>query len=405
VWRHLTEPRRNWRRTVESQGLIFPTTTDEHGVEHPYWFEGAWYELTEAEVEHLEDVTERLHRMSIEAARFLATGEMGTLGLPEWALELALADLDRDPPSLYGRFDLRYDGTSPALLLEYNADTPTGLIEASVAQWYWAQDKMPSCDQFNSLHERLVRQWQRILPRLSSRTVHFAHARDPMNEEWITIAYLLDTAREAGLETVGLEVQQIGFDHLRKRFVDLADQPIATCFKLYAWENMLREEFGRFVRDDPQQVTWLEPIWKVLLSNKALLAAMWHLYPGDENLLPAYLDAPGPLTEWVAKPLHGREGDNIRIHAEDVELSMPGPYGFEGWCYQQWAPLPDFDGNKAVVGSWVVNGRAAGVGIRESDSWVTDTYARFVPHVISAPQPDAAQRAAWLAEDDAPKGN
>jgi glutathionylspermidine synthase len=136
----------------------------------------------------------------------------------------------------------------------------------------------------------------------------------------------------------------------------------------------------------------------VLLSNKALLAALWHLYPGHENLLPAYLNKPGDLTEWIAKPLHGREGDGIRVEAADFRYDKPGRYGGEGYCFQQWAPLPDFDGNRVVLGSWVVDGKAAGLGIRESESYITDYYARFVPHVIAAPRPDDATVQRWLAE-------
>jgi glutathionylspermidine synthase len=60
------------------------------------------------------------------------------------------------PPSLYGRFDLAWSGTGPPKLLEYNADTPTSLVEAAVAQWYWLEQVHPGGDQFNSLHERLV---------------------------------------------------------------------------------------------------------------------------------------------------------------------------------------------------------------------------------------------------------
>jgi glutathionylspermidine synthase len=162
---------------------------------------------------------------------------------------------------------------------------------------------------------------------------------------------------------------------------------------------MLREDFGRRVMADPGAVTWVEPLWKVVLSNKALLAALWHLYPGHDNLLPSYLDGPGPLTDWVAKPLHGREGDGIRIHADGIDQLGSGHYGGEGYCYQQWCPLPDFDGNKAVVGSWVVGDHAAGIGIRESDGWVTDYYARFVPHVMTSPAPSEQQREQWLDED------
>src|SRR3712207_9543529 len=82
--------------------------------------------------------------MSVEAARLMVEdpGIMARLGFPPEATELMRASLlDPDTPTLYGRFDLAYDGTGPAKLLEYNADTPTGLVEASVTQWYWLRSE------------------------------------------------------------------------------------------------------------------------------------------------------------------------------------------------------------------------------------------------------------------------
>jgi glutathionylspermidine synthase len=35
---------------------------------------------------------------------------------------------------------------------QYNANTPTALLEVAIAQWYWLQDVFPKSDQFNSLH-------------------------------------------------------------------------------------------------------------------------------------------------------------------------------------------------------------------------------------------------------------
>ena len=160
--RERSAARRDWRRTVESQGLVYPVTAREDGTEVPYWYEDAAYVLDEWEVEHLEEVTERLHGMCVEAAHHLVTGTMGDAravrsGCWRWPATRS----PRDPVSVYGRFDLRYDGQGPAQLYEYNADTPTGLIESSVAQWYWVQDVRPERDQWNSLHERLVAAWRK----------------------------------------------------------------------------------------------------------------------------------------------------------------------------------------------------------------------------------------------------
>ncbi len=119
----------------------------------------------------------------------------------------------------------------------------------------------------------------------------------------------------------------------------------------------------------------------MLLSNKALLAILWELYPGHPNLLPAYLDGPRELagtTGYVAKPLLGREGAGVTIHRPGTEAHGRT----EPCCYQELAPLPDFDGNRVVLGAWVVEDESAGLGIRESSGLVTDEYARFLPHVI-----------------------
>jgi len=385
---------------------VYPVTYTDDGREMPYWHEGAYYELTMPEVEELEEVTETLHEMCLAAARRMVTGEFGNLGLPAGALKAAKESLAVDPPSLLGRFDLRYDGMSPAKLLEYNADTPTGLVESSIAQWYWLQDTHPELDQWNSVHERLILAWKAMRPRLADATVWFAHHEDEdSGEELMTCMYLRDTADQAGLRTGSITVGAIGYDPARGCFVADGAEPLRTCFKLYPWENMLGEDFGDHIEPDPRGVlstTWIEPPWKVVLSNKALLAVLWEMYPNHPNLLPAYLDNPRDLTAWVAKPLHGREGDNIRVHAPGIEINQPGEYGAEGWCYQQWCPLPEFDDNKVVLGSWVIDGKSAGVGIRESDGWVTDYYARFVPHVISANVPSPVQRNQWL--DDARQG-
>jgi glutathionylspermidine synthase len=396
-------PRPGWKPLVESQGLLYATWEDDDGTEVPYWHEEAYYELTLDEVDRLEDVTEELHTMSIAAARHVIRhGDLTAFGLPEEARDYLRITLEEEHPSIYGRFDLAWGGDGrEAKLLEYNADTPTALIEASLVQWYWVRDRFPERDQWNSLHERLVRAWGRIKPYLRSETMHFAHVEGTEDEEeWLTTAYLRDTATEAGLTTIGLEVAEIGWDAERLRFVDLEERGIDTMFMLYPWEDMLAEPFGKHLVGHPRSCLFVEPAWKAILSNKALLAVLWELYPDHPNLLPAYLDSPRDMRSYVAKPLHGREGDAIRIVTPAGEHVQPAEtYGDEGWCYQEYVPLPDFDGNKPVLGAWVVDGKSAGVGIRESSGPVTDTYARFLPHVIDGPAPDLDTRLAWLDED------
>ncbi|WP_030024091.1 glutathionylspermidine synthase family protein [Streptomyces monomycini] len=394
--RHTIQPRPGWQQTVEAQGLIYPLTRYPDDSLRPYWDESAYYSFSLPEVEALEEAVEELHAMCLAAAAHIVEHRrFADLGIEDRRLADLVAESwyrRAELPTLYGRFDLRYDGTGPAKMLEYNADTPTSLVEAAGPQWFWMEERFPGADQWNSLHERLVDAWRkqaRLLP--PGAPVHFAHsAGDELGEDLMTVAYLEETAQQAGLETVATPVEEIGWDHLSGRFVDQRLRFIRSCFKLYPWEWLATDEFGPHVLDTLDNgggtgsTLWIEPAWKMLLSNKALLAVLWELYPGHPNLLPAYLDGPRELADgpdapgYVAKPLLGREGAGVTVHEPGAAPVVRD----EPCCYQELAPLPDFDGNRVVLGAWVVENESAGLGIRESAGLVTDEYARFLPHVI-----------------------
>ncbi|MCN9244244.1 glutathionylspermidine synthase family protein [Streptomyces sp. RY43-2] len=391
--RRTIEPRPGWQQTVEAQGLIYPLTRYPDNSLRPYWDESAYYVFSLPEVEALEEVVEELHGMCLAAAgHIVAENRFADLGITDPRVVRAVAEAWQrraELPSVYGRFDLHYDGTGPAKLLEYNADTPTSLVEAASPQWFWMEERFPGADQWNSLHERLVAAWKRqadLLPPGSR--LHFAHSSDDeLGEDLMTVAYLKETAEQAGLDTDWISMEEIGWDPLSGRFVDNRLRFIRSCFKLYPWEWLTMDAFADHVLDTLDNgggtgsTLWIEPAWKMLLSNKALLAILWELYPGHPHLLPAHLDGPRDLahtTGYVAKPLLGREGAGVTIH----EPGAAPVVREEACCYQELAPLPAFDGNHVVLGAWVVDGESAGLGIRESSGLITDEYARFLPHVI-----------------------
>ena len=368
--RHSYQPRAGWREKVESIGLTFHS--HEAG---PYWDESAGYELTAAEVDELEAAANKLHFLCIDAAEAVIKNNWwARLGIPEVAVPAILRSWERDDFSLYGRFDLSYDGITPPKLLEYNADTPTALVEASVAQWYWLQEVHPEADQFNSIHERLIAAWKTQ----AGKTIHFSgiktHAEDEM-----TVLYLRDTCEQAGLQTRSVHIEDIGWDKRQNCFVDLDNVRMDHCFKLYPWEWLWHEEFGAHLAVD--QVQFIEPLWKMLLRNKGLLPVLWQLFPDHPNLLPAY-DSVEPLGKsYIRKPKLSREGSNISWVENGVMLEENGGnYGDEGYVYQMPATLPDFGGNHPVFGVWVVNHEAAGLGIREDTRRITGNLSRFVPH-------------------------
>jgi len=373
--RHCCQPRPDWPAKVESIGLTYHS----HDT-GPYWDESACYELSAREVDDLEDAANKLHYLCIDAAEAVINhGWWPRLGIPEAAIPAILQSWERDDFSLYGRFDLSYDGATPPKLLEYNADTPTALVEASVAQWFWLQETHPGADQFNSIHARLIEAWRSR----QATTVHFSSLKESAEDE-MTVLYLRDTCEQAGVKTKSVYVEDIGWDGQKERFVDLDREPLAQCFKLYPWEWLWQEPFG--VHLAKERVRFIEPAWKMLLSNKGLLPVLWELFPGHPNLLAAYETAEPLGGSYVRKPKLGREGSNVVwVEGGAVVEETAGDYGAEGHVYQAPATLPDFGGHHPVFGVWVIDHEAGGLGIREDTQRITGNLSRFVPHFFCSP--------------------
>lgn len=373
--RILTTPRNNWQQRLEELGFGF------HSLEDAYWDESAYYQFSRAETDNLEKATGELWEMYLEAVEHVISKNLFfKFQIPEWFRKPITDSWENDAPSIYGRFDLGYDGNQ-IKLLEFNADTPTSLFEGSVVQWYWLKDKFPENDQFNSIHEKLVEYWKYLRPYLSCDFVHFASLTNI--EDVTTVEYMRDCASQAGLETQFISVQDIGWAEEIKEFIDENREVMQVIFKLYPYEWILAEEFGKHVAANLHKTQWIEPAWKMLASSKAMLPVLWELFPNHPYLLESYFE-PRHLVSYAKKPLYSREGANISLfrNYRPVEENS-GNYGKEGYIYQQLFDLPNFNGNFPVIGSWIVGQEPAGIGVRESVNLITNNQSRFVPHLIS----------------------
>jgi len=365
-------PRIDWPRKVEELGFMFHTFDGE-----VYWDERAAWRFTASEVDTVEEVTAELHARCLDAVRHVVErGDYERLRIPA-AFHRYIDESWRDgEKSLYGRMDLAWDGTGEPKLLEYNADTPTALLEASVVQWYWMQECEPDADQFNSIHEKLIARWGEMHGQLpGDGRVYFTCDSESMEDKG-TVDYLRDTAQQAGLTPLAIDIADIGWDG--QRFVDLDPRPMAALFKLYPWEWMVREAFGTNLL--ARTLRLIEPPWKMLLSNKAILPVLWELFPDHPNLLAAAFEPGRFATDYVKKPIYSREGANVSIRARGAAVDAGGDYGEEGFVWQAYHALPESGGNHAVIGSWVVGDAPAGIGVREDDTAITRNSSRFVPH-------------------------
>lgn len=368
----------NWKNRLESIGYGYHSDGN-----IPYWIDNYHYVISNQEADHVYEATQAVWQLCLQAVDHIITHKKYEhFHIPKFMIHHIEKTWEEESPSIYGRFDFAYDEKNASIkLLEFNADTPTSLFECGIVKWHWKNHYYGNeVDQYNSIHEQLIASWAAIKPYLKGETLYFSCAKETL-EDLSNVEYLRDTAIQAGINTQLIYIDDIGWDG--RQFVDLEGNPIVSIFKLYPWEWMVHEEFATNIINDINNAQWIEPSWKMLLSNKAILPILWELFPNHPNLLECYFDDPKSMQHYVKKPLLSREGANIEMYYNDELIHhTEGEYGEEGFIYQELATLHKEETGFSIIGSWIIGEEPCGLTFRESDMPITTDKSRFIPHII-----------------------
>jgi glutathionylspermidine synthase len=337
---------------------------------------------------------------------------------------------DRTEPvedlSLCTRFDLAVTAEGEIKLLEINGETPL-LGAETIYQWNWYVDYMrnhqggklplPSdANQFNEFWELIAGQWRRIVAGydLQARGISFLVDEnlgedlemamqliqiltDDVNPNIYTqIVYLRGLKNERQQEIQrGLGIDEDGY------FVDHVNDRIPVLWKMYDWSDLQNDMANDGNTQtlasqlETGEVKIIEPLWKQVLSNKGAMAMMWEQFGATDNgkyLLATYLDTDNSpastkllLGMHVRKPMLGLEGVGTSIETGfgSLEQKESFGYGAEGFIIQTYIELPEAFGYHYVVGSWAIDGEAAGIIIRGDTSKITGRHCLIIPHIVS----------------------
>jgi glutathionylspermidine synthase len=334
---------------------------------------------------------------------------------------------DRTEPvedlALATRFDLAVTPAGQIKLLEINGETPL-LGAETVYQWNWYVDYMhnhqrgkfplPSdASQFNEYWNLTAGQWRRIAAAYDLRRYGISFLVDENLEEdlemamqliqiltdevdpdiYTQIVYLRGLKDERGKEIQrGLGIDDDGY------FVDHVNDRIPILWKMYDWSDLQNDMAGTQAlahRLETGEVKILEPLWKQVLSNKGAMAMMWEQFGNSDAgkyLLATYLDTDNSPASTkllvgmhVRKPMLGLEGVAISIETGfgAVEQKESFGYGAEGFIIQEYIELPEAFGYYYTIGSWAIDGEAAGVIIRGDTSKITGRHCLIIPHIVS----------------------
>lgn len=347
-----------------------------------------------------------LYDMYVEAAEYVIENELFfELGIPFNLIDTIKKSWENDVHwHLYGRFDLSGGMDSkPIKLIEFNADTPTGLFETAIVQWAILKaNGMDESQQFNTVYEAISNNFKRLITlfddpdEISKETgqtrfeelykgwrILFSSI-EGNDEEEVTTKLLQRMADDAGFVTGFAFLQDVLFDD--DNICDKDNQDYEYWFKLFPWEDIAIEEgeLALVLKNivEKQAAIILNPAYTLLFQSKGMLKILYELFPDSPYLLETSFE-PLEGKAFVEKKVFGREGANVTFVNADGSISAQteGYYAHYKSVYQEAVDFPqDSAGNYYQAGVFFAY-EACGLGYRRGGK-ILDNMSKFVGHVI-----------------------
>jgi glutathionylspermidine synthase len=353
--------------------------------------------ISEVEALTFYEASNELYDMFVEAGDYVIENDLlYEIGIPFNLQELVKLSWENDVHwHLYGRFDFAggVDGVD-LKLLEFNADTPTLLLDTAIIQWaILKKNNFDESKQFNNIHCSLVENFKRLVT-LEENIDKFGEYYEGwkilfscvrgFKEDENTTLYLKSIAEEAGFECEFAYIDEVEFD---EEGIYYQNREYEYLFKLIPWEDISIEEgelaslLTKIVKN--QKAIILNPAYTLMFQSKAMLKVLWDLYPNHPLLLETSYE---PLVgkKYVSKPIFGREGGNVKIFDENGKLvdNHDGEYENHKTIYQEFAKLNrDRENNYYQAGVFFAY-EGCGLGFRTSKELILDDKSNFAGHLM-----------------------
>ncbi|HIC43712.1 MAG TPA: glutathionylspermidine synthase family protein [Sulfurimonas sp.] len=378
--------------TLEEIGFSWHTDTD--GTSY---VANELVQVSAEEAEAYYKAGNELYDMYATAAEHVIENDLFfELGIPFNLVETIKKSWEHDVHwHLYGRFDLAggIDGKD-IKLIEFNADTPTGLFETAIVQWAILKvNEMDEEKQFNTVYESISDNFKRLITlfddtssfedRYEGWRILFSSI-EGLDEEEVTTKLLKRMADDAGFLTGFEFLQNVEFDE--DGISDSKNQDYEYWFKLFPWEDISIEE-GELALTlqhilESQSAIILNPAYTLLFQSKGMLKILCDLFPDSPYLLETSYE-PLENKAYVEKKVFGREGANVTFVESDGSISAQteGEYGHYKSVYQEAVEFPkDEQGNYYQAGVFFAY-ESCGLGYRRGGK-ILDNMSKFVGHVI-----------------------
>jgi glutathionylspermidine synthase len=359
------------KEALDSMGFVWHN--DEDGE---YVIKDKLIAVSEVEADAYYEATQALYDMYEAGAEYVIKNELfELLNIPKNLIDPIKKSWKQERENhLYGRFDLSggIDG-KPIKLIEFNADTPTLLLESSVIQWMLLENSsLENKKQFNNIYESIGEKLLSMSLSCKGEFTKFLFsAVKEIEEETITTKLLAQMAKDKGLTANFTPLEDMAFEDAW--VVDERGNPYDLWFKLFPWEDMLAFE-GKL------ETKVINPAFTLLYQSKGMLAILYKLFPESPYLLKTSFE---PIQEkYVKKRMFGREGANIDIvEGSETLLTTGGIYEEYSAVYQEYVDfIRDEEGLYYQAGVFYSD-KPCGLGFRRGAE-ILDDMSQFVGHFI-----------------------
>ncbi|AIQ55353.1 glutathionylspermidine synthase family protein [Paenibacillus sp. FSL R7-0331] len=343
--------------------------------EEEYWLD-AIAVMSAGTYRELAAASEKLWSILDKAVRYVHRRQdlYELLGIPPVLWQM-LDDTPLPEPGLisrYARFDFAVSDEGAIKLLELNADTPTGYVEASIATpWICEQAGIGSPN--GAMKELLAAAWGTERPDTAACVAYGSHQEDSGTIEALV--------RHSGLDVTCIDCLDLWLD--QGRVYDGQNRRIERMFALYPKEWMAVDEAGDALAYaiETGSLRLFNGPHSILLQSKGLVAAVWGMYElgllyNEEEreaisryILPTY-NKPVFSGSFVSKSVFGREGGSVRLFDDSGELELEDEEGFDSstlfpTVYQKRAELARIQSAEGelhlLTGMFMINGQPCGL--------------------------------------------
>lgn len=385
---------------AHDSGVFRVKRTLENGESYRTWDESSAYIITKNEVDTILDKVSAITQMSREAVDFLLDGEWGTLGLTRPVFEYARNSFDDQEIDLFTRYDFAYLGNGQIKLVGIDADAPRLFVEAAQSQRTWLWDKFAQkarqhkITQLNSIPEMSINAFQQLNDMSKTSNMHILDNTASRGKDWITSSLIKGLAEKGGWNVGRVRLKDLEWDKQQGIWHDTHGDHITNIYKQFPWEMLLSHSITRdFIAHSGRLERTFEPSWKTILGSRAILPALYELYPRSALISPASMSRSKKLgNDVVAAPLTSSISRNelgvlknrkFTSWGEDIKdfknqknmvyrkLEIPKRYKEE-------------DGNNHFVylSFFTVAGNLAGLGIQETRMPLLGLHSTFKPHIV-----------------------